>query len=417
MPMPRSWHVLVAFIGLICAAQYAVQSWISALETESSSNLPSSLLSFTHDGGVIHGNDGPLLARRVAAANEKPPGRPGCAVLFFGLPRSFRTLVLPSVVRNVIATNRRHECDFFVHYYNITAETAGRSGGGGQIQADAILLLREAVQQEQFTTSTTSSLSPRTRTPAVLFASDTNETFYQAHKEMIQQVLEAKDESGQKPLFYPWLEKDYVFPDTILNIFKMWHSIDRAWNLMEEYGRNRRIRYKRVAMLRSDVVFLTPLDIWDTGNGTVDADNSHVVIPSFARYPVNDRAIYGNASGVRTWATQRFDGLVRHVQEYRGSGYVLHHEHFVDSVLLSDIRKRGIHVTEHPSLCFCRARADQRVWFNDCTSGSSSLSLKQTYRNASMLLQSVEEAVGRSCGDVRKEPVSAAMSALCLDVA
>ena len=42
------------------------------------------------------------------ASNER------CAILFFGLPRSFKDLVLPSVEANLMTPNARYNCDFFV---------------------------------------------------------------------------------------------------------------------------------------------------------------------------------------------------------------------------------------------------------------------------------------------------------------
>jgi hypothetical protein len=328
--------------------------------------------------------------------------REGCAINFYGLPRSFRKLVLPSVLRNVIRTNRAYGCDSFVHFYNLSTEAAGRSGAGGRIHAEDILSLRKAVQR----------YSPQS---VVLFVSDSNASFTASHQDLIHEISTARDETGATPLYFPWLEQGYDFPNTIVNIFKMWHSIDRAWTLMEDYGRKHRIRYTRVAMLRSDVVYMTPLDIWGTGKvDEPDVNNEYVVVPAFARYPVNDRAIYGNASGVSLWATGRFSALSQHVDDYQGSGYVLHHEHFLDSSIFTSIRRRaGVKIAEDERLCFCRARADQRVWYNDCTK-SVTPQLKQSLpTSARDWLQAVEQVVNRTCGDERKESVPGSLSFLC----
>jgi hypothetical protein len=58
--------------------------------------------------------------------NTPPEER--CAINLFGLPRSFQSLVLPSFIENVIWPNAAHNCDYFVHYFNLTQEAAGRSG-------------------------------------------------------------------------------------------------------------------------------------------------------------------------------------------------------------------------------------------------------------------------------------------------
>ena len=348
---------------------------------------------------------------------NKHAWREGCAINFYGLPRAFH-LVLPSIIKHVIEPNQVHHCDFFVHFYNQTTEVAGRSGGGGIFKADDILDLRMALQQVRQHQSPSVRSRP-TPEQVIQFASDTNTSFYQSHENIVREILTARDETDTRPLYFPWLERDYdAAPmdgkNTVLNIIKLWHSVDRAWNLMEEYGEINRVNYTRVAMLRSDVVFLTPFDIWDMGvPDSIDTNNTRVVIPSFARYPVNDRAIYGSAIGVRIWSTSRFDGLARHVEYFRGSGYVMHHERFVDATLLPDIRQRGIDVIEHPSFCFCRARSNNRVWINDCTKGNASPSLKKMFPDASSLLQAVDVAVNRTCKGIRKENTSEALSVLC----
>jgi hypothetical protein len=336
-------------------------------------------------------------ARTSSVPQEK------CAIILYGLPRAFRPLVLPSVVQHVMRPNAAYGCDYFVHYYNLTAETAGRSGAGGLIHAEDILVLHEVLPRA----------SPRSTT--VLFCSDTHESFQASHHDLLHEIVTARDTSGG-PLYSPWLEQGYDFPHTILNIIQMWHSIDRAWTLMQHHGRKHGIRYTRVAMLRSDVVYLTPLDIWGNGkvNNERDVSNEYVVVPSFARYPVNDRAIYGNASGVEIWATGRFSALAQHVEDYRGSGYLMHHEHFLDSSIFASIRTRaGVKVAHDERLCFCRARADQRVWYNDCTKSVTPQLKRSLPRTAGDWLAVVERAVNRTCGDEREESVPGSLSILC----
>ena len=274
------------------------------------------------------------------------------------------------------------------------------------MDVNEILRLAQAVELEESPSSSSAA--------AVRFASDTNETFYASHADIIHEILSAKDETGRRPLYYPWMERDYAFPQSMLNILKMMHSMEQAWQLMQDYGTKHDVTYTRVALLRADVVFLTPIDIWNAGDSRKDVNNAQVVIPSFARYPVNDRGIYGNAKGVQIWATGRFHAMARHVQDFRGSGYVMHNERFVDSVILPAIRQQaGLTVVEHDAWCFCRARVGQRVWLNDCTKGSTSAKLKRTFPDTPSLVRAVEHAVNATCGDVQKEGVSGALSVHC----
>ena len=69
-----------------------------------------------------------------------------CALCFFGLPRAYKTMVLPSIVRNLLLPNARHNCDVYVHYYRVFAEAVGRRNPGRAIDPDAVLLLEEAAK-------------------------------------------------------------------------------------------------------------------------------------------------------------------------------------------------------------------------------------------------------------------------------
>jgi hypothetical protein len=79
---------------------------------------------------------------------QKPPPVERCAINLFGLPRAFQSFVLPSLIQNVIRQNATHNCDYFVHYFNLTQEAAGRSGEGGHLNPSEILLLEQHVLQE-----------------------------------------------------------------------------------------------------------------------------------------------------------------------------------------------------------------------------------------------------------------------------
>jgi len=40
-----------------------------------------------------------------------------CAICLWGLPRAFKSIVLPSLEQNVIRPNAKSNCDYFVHFY------------------------------------------------------------------------------------------------------------------------------------------------------------------------------------------------------------------------------------------------------------------------------------------------------------
>ena len=49
-----------------------------------------------------------------------------CAIALYGLPRSFQSLVLPSLIQNVIRPNAVPRCDYFVYFHNANHDPGGR---------------------------------------------------------------------------------------------------------------------------------------------------------------------------------------------------------------------------------------------------------------------------------------------------
>ena len=69
-----------------------------------------------------------------------------CALLFFGLPSSYESLVLPSIRQNVLIPNSKYDCDVYAHSVITQEEAEGRSGNGGAIDPNALYLLEESVK-------------------------------------------------------------------------------------------------------------------------------------------------------------------------------------------------------------------------------------------------------------------------------
>jgi hypothetical protein len=138
---------------------------------------------------------------------------------------------------------------------------------------------------------------------------------------------------------------------------------------MRSHARAQGVEYGRVAMLRSDAFYVTPIDVWESpSTGRRDFNNSVAVIPGFSRYPVSDRLIYGPSGAVQIWAAERFERMEEHVQWtlHNHPGWGLHSEHFLQRAVLGPIREAGFRVEEHPTMCFYRARPDESVWTSDC---------------------------------------------------
>jgi hypothetical protein len=334
--------------------------------------------------------------------NTPPEER--CAINLFGLPRAFQSLALPSIIQNVIRPNAAHNCDYFVHYFNLTQEAAGRSGKGGHLNTSEILLLEQHVQREA---------PPGQRRPEVVFLAEQEEDFWKKYEALINKTHDTRDSKGRF-LYFPWKARTYKYPVTVDNIIKMWHSIQSAWLLMERHATDDNVQYSRVAMLRADVMYTTSIDIYRLDNsplsnaqnndnetnagGLFDRENRFAVVPSFAKFPVNDRMIYGPHAAIKIWAAERFARLETHVQSIlkEKPGYGMHSECFLSHTLFPAIRQAGIEIREHPHMCFFRVRADESVWVSDCVDKSKT-SAERTTEGKKKL---VERLLGRQCGNV-----------------
>lgn len=374
-----------------------------------------------------------------------------CAILFWGLPRSFRTLVLPSIIQNIIIPNSIYQCDYYIHYYYQREEIAGRSGLGGVINPNDILLLKDSIL------NITTEMSDYV--PIIQFMNHTEDEFWSINKDTINTIRNTKDDSGKNYLYYPWKAKTYQHPTTTDNIIKMWFSIQSVFNLMEQSNR----KYEQIGMFRSDVVYITPIDIYENPiiiNEHEEQDNASsaaskniinnhhnqplfVVIPNFGNYPISDRMIYGCYYGVKLWATTRFNLLYNHIQWIHNNdiGWGLHSERYINYTILPYIRSNGtttitspsnnhnhnnnediISVIQHPTLCFVRSRSDESIWLNDCIVGLPStntnkkknkvistlnhvISDPRIYKKLGGSIQSIqkhiENIIGRTCTSMK----------------
>eukprot|EP00977_Amphora_coffeiformis_P015143 scaffold4425_cov168-Amphora_coffeaeformis.AAC.5 len=290
-----------------------------------------------------------------ATSRQELPGP--CAIALYGLPRSFGSLVLPSLIQNVIQPNAVYRCDYFVYFHNILIDPGGRDDRSGNVHGEEVHLLQAAVRKHH--------LAPF---PSVTIGNFTDDDFWETRQPLLQKIHLAKDSQGRS-IFVPYNHPTYS-NISIENVVKMWHAQDAVWALLESSQTKAGSikHYSRIAMLRLDVVYLTPINIYELPNKALDYDNAVAVIPNFARHPVNDRMIYGPYEAVQVWASQRMSRLDQHgrfiAQHAPGDG--IHSERFLNYTIFPVIRQRGISIQTHPDMCFLRTRADGGVRFTDC---------------------------------------------------
>lgn len=217
---------------------------------------------------------------------------------------------------------------------------------------------------------------------------------------------------------------------TLMNIIKMWHSQQSVFELMEESSgatatsAKKKPHYSRVGMFRNDVLYVTPIDIYEIPKSTsriyydwnphrnnrrsfrrssststlpqvpvtYDRHNQYAVIPNFANYPVNDRMIYGPYDAIRIYATYKFRTLYQHIHSPINvqHHYGIHSEQYLYHTILPLIQQYGrVTVLQHSNICFLRVRTDYSVRIGDC--GTNCI----THHNIQTIIE--EQLLFRSC--------------------
>jgi hypothetical protein len=234
--------------------------------------------------------------------NNPAPTKKPCAILLFGLAKKFRDTVLPSIKEHILNIS---QCDVFAHTYNITTVSSQRNNETNEaIDSTEILDL----------------------TPNVLF--ETVQDFERQRN--LTYLLQPRFQIDKK---HGWGEESYV------NMLKQWHSIEQVWKLMQQHEKELNIRYDRVGFFRSDVKYISPIDIF----------NGDAVVPAFGGGGmINDRMFYGLYEHAHVWANIRFPSV--ECYEPPSPTWGLHSEHFMERLVLKNIPN----VTHRDDICFYR---------------------------------------------------------------
>ena len=169
---------------------------------------------------------------------------------------------------------------------------------------------------------------------------------------------------------------------------------------MEQSAAKRGVVYTRVGMFRSDVLYATPIDIYETEFGVYDTKNNQAMLAPFGAMPINDRMFYGPYEGVEIWATKRFEFLETYVHTCE-PGWAMHSEKFLNGAIMPAIRELGIAVVVNPDICFLRTRADHSAVTTDChLLGETRGLLQRQLRNR------VEQVLEKECSSPFKVTLS-----------
>ena len=97
------------------------------------------------------------------------------------------------------AANAGYQCDYFVHYYNLTYENSGRSGAGGSLDPHEVRLLSNAV--DIYTVKGKERM-------VVEYQVDEEAYFWQRYKALLNRIHNTTDSNG-KYVYYPWKARTY----------------------------------------------------------------------------------------------------------------------------------------------------------------------------------------------------------------
>ena len=233
-----------------------------------------------------------------------------CALLFFGLPKHLKDISLPSIRKYITKANPN--CDIYAHTYSVVSVSNKRNGEeSSPIHPEDIYSLTKE------------------------HAIDSEADFLIAHNLSYYRNL------------FPY-EEPWVYPTSMDNMIKQWHSINQVWKLMEASE----VDYHRVGLFRLDVLYVHEISI--TGREDV------AVVPNFLKSGgMNDRMFYGRRDHAEVWATKRFDLAQSYIDRYQDRG--LHSEKFMEFLM------RKIPVEEKP-ICFHRVRGTGKIK-KDCSLG------------------------------------------------
>lgn len=311
-------------------------------------------------------------------------GNPPCAINFYGsslsnIASSYETLVLPSIVKNIILPNVGYECDYFAHYYidnGSNNEDEGKENDKEDEDEDSHPTEAVLLQEQMDLIARKKKLS---RVPSVAYVQETGEDIMKKYEGLIRDQMMLTSNNSEPIQYYTGIESNSTQLKQIITAVKRWHSMEVSWKIMEQSAAPSSsggdYQYERVAMISSDVVYVTPMDIFRDGYGNLDNENEYAVIPTFSSESpaaATDYMVYGPAETVKLWATNRFEllkisGDLHSPSSSSSLNHLLHPESFWEHALFPQMKEWGgaSAIDQHKSWCSF-FRSGKSAWINNC---------------------------------------------------
>lgn len=267
--------------------------------------------------------------RHNSGVKEDPNGDDSlCALIFFGLGRNFQENAFPSIKKYILGENK--SCKVFVHTYDIPNDS------GASIDPKELSLLTE----------------------------DASSILYETEEDFQRQINVTHFHQ-----FFPTSAGGWKFPSSMDNLVHQWHSISKAWGLMERFEANLQLKFDRVGFFRPDVIYTHPIPI--------GGENESAVIPAMMYIPnrragwsgLNDRMFYGDRKHAEVWATHRFDSVYKYIQWQESTKF--HKRYNLKGIHSEDYMRylltvHGQMPLQMKNICFKRVRSNGDVFHDDC---------------------------------------------------
>ena len=154
----------------------------------------------------------------------------------------------------------------------------------------------------------------------------------------------------------------WLYPTSMDNMIKQWHSIESVFNYMESFNQN----YTHIGLFRTDQLYRTSIDILNhhTTEGDYLVRANYGLTTAKNRF-FNDRLIYGTYDYVKIWATKRFSFVEDYlkIDEPFVRQRKLHSETFLYYLMKKYVPGRNVIVNDR--ICAQRIRSQCKV-VSDC---------------------------------------------------
>jgi len=290
-----------------------------------------------------------------------------CAIILHGIPRSFKSIVLPTLTQYIIHPNAKYQCDYYIqHHLRDFDEMPAHPGRGGFVNASDVFEITNTVNNVARDFENYIGYRP----PIVQFVNSTDADAFQRHREVYAKMRLLKDSRGN------WL----YLPEVI----RSWDGMKLAWELMDFNRQKHDICYDLVAVLGLDMALLSPIDLFEPGamgSGCPTAIDIHSVKHSkdfiqFDKFsssdefpPSPDQGIArGSYDAMKIWMTGRFHHLDNYLDklldENMGVGFA--EDRFLQDEILPRLASANATMNFDSSFCALDAMPNDSVSLTKC---------------------------------------------------